>query len=88
MPPPGATGAPAALVGRPAAIVLLDRTGEWRHPSGMSESPYAIPLEELMRTARAPVTELVVEQPLQAAPPTDWSCGVPLGDGGCDADGE
>jgi hypothetical protein len=53
----------------------------------MTENQYAIPVEELMRTTRVPVTELVVEPPLAALPP-DWSSGVPLGDGGCDADGE
>ncbi len=66
----------------------LDMPGSRDHSSGMTESPYAIPVEELMRTTRVPVTELVVEQPLQVAPPPDWSCSVPLGDGGCDADGE
>ena len=54
----------------------------------MSESPYAMPVEEFLRTTRVPAAELVVEQPPLAVPPADWSSGVPLGDGGCDADGE
>ncbi len=55
----------------------------------MTDNPYAIPLEDLVRRAWIPVTEQVVEQPCPAPPPVDWSNGVPLGDGGVgDADGE
>jgi hypothetical protein len=54
----------------------------------MSESPYAISTEELFRRTWVPVTEQVVEQPVLATPPPDWSNGVPLGDGGCDLDAE
>ena len=54
----------------------------------MTDNPYAIPLEDLVRRAWVPVTEQVVEQPCPAPPPVDWSSGVPLGDGGGDADGE
>jgi hypothetical protein len=33
------------------------------HASGMSESPYAIPEEDLLDTARVPVAEQFIEQP-------------------------
>jgi hypothetical protein len=52
----------------------------------MSESPYAVPVEDFLRTTRVPTSEQVVEQAVPAAPPVDWSSGVPDGDG-CDADG-
>jgi hypothetical protein len=54
----------------------------------MTESPYAIPLEDLIRRTWIPLAEQVVEQPGPTVPPTDWSSDVPLGNDGCDADGE
>lgn len=54
----------------------------------MTGSPYAIPLEDLVDSARVPEAQQVVEQPERRRPrPDDWSSGVVLGggDGGdCD----
>ena len=56
----------------------------------MTENPYAIPVEDLVNSARVPVAELVVEQPERRFYGDD-SSGAPLfaGDGSLDAaDGE
>ena len=55
----------------------------------MTENPYAIPLEELVDSARVPVAEQLVEQPERRLV-SDWSAGpVPYGDGMAgDADGD
>jgi hypothetical protein len=55
----------------------------------MTENPYAIPVEDLVDSARVPLAELVVEQPERRFYGGD-SSGQPLlpGDGLCDADGE
>jgi hypothetical protein len=54
----------------------------------MTENPYAIPVEDLVRGSRVPVAEQVVEQRWAADAP-DWSAGGPVGDAdGCDADGD
>ena len=53
----------------------------------MSESPYAIPEEDLVDSARVPLAEQVIAQRWAADPP-DWSAGLTVGNGlGCDADG-
>jgi hypothetical protein len=54
----------------------------------MSESPYAIPEEDLLDAARVPVAEQVIEQPERRFF-GDLGGGDPLfGDAGGDADGE
>ena len=54
----------------------------------MSESPYAIPEEDLIDSARVPVAEQIIEQPERRFFAPDWSSGTILaGDGGHD-DGE
>jgi hypothetical protein len=56
----------------------------------MTENPYAIPVEDLVNSARVPAAELVVEQPERRFY-GDGSTGAPLYpmDGGLDAaDGE
>ena len=55
----------------------------------MTENPYAIPVEDLLDSARVPIAEQVVEQPERRFY-GDGSTGAPLfGDGGLDAaDGE
>jgi hypothetical protein len=55
----------------------------------MTENPYAIPVEDLVASARVPAAEQVVEQPEHRLP-VDWSAGLnPYGDGMAgDADGE
>ena len=54
----------------------------------MSESPYAIPEEELLNTARVPVAEQIIEQPERRFF-GDTGGGTPLlGDAHGDADGE
>jgi hypothetical protein len=53
----------------------------------MTESPYAIPLEDLVDSARVPEAQQVVEQPERRSYAADWSSGAVLGgdDGGdCD----
>ena len=67
-------------------VTLLDRAGERRHTSGMSESPYAIPEEDLLDTARVPVAEQIVEQPERRFFGDGGGGGTFLGD--TDADGE
>ena len=55
----------------------------------MSESPYAIPVEELVDSARVPEAEQVETRTEYRLPDSDWSDGLnPYGDGMCgDADG-
>lgn len=54
----------------------------------MSESPYAIPEEDLLNTARIPVVEQIIEQPERRFF-GDGGGGMPLlGDVHVDADGE
>ena len=54
----------------------------------MSESPYAIPEEDLLNTARVPVAEQFVEQPERRFF-GDAGGGAPIsGEPGGDADGE
>jgi hypothetical protein len=52
----------------------------------MSESPYSIPLEDLVDSARVPVAEQIVEQPERRFYAPDWSSGVILGGDDGDAD--
>jgi hypothetical protein len=53
----------------------------------MSESPYAIPEEDLLDTARVPVSEQVVEQPERRFYDNGWAGGGhPAGD--VDGDGD
>ncbi len=52
----------------------------------MSESPYAIPAEDLFGRAQVPVADQVVEQRWAVDPP-DWSAGLTVGDGCGDGDG-
>ena len=66
----------------------LDTAGERRHPSGMSESPYAIPEEDLVDSARVPMAEQFIEQPERRYFAPDWSSGTILGGDDGDADGE
>jgi hypothetical protein len=53
----------------------------------MSESPYALPLEEFTARFRVPVSEHVVGQAVaEERTDLDWTAGaVPLGDGAADA---
>ena len=55
----------------------------------MAENPYAIPVQDLVDSARVPVAEQVVEQPERRFYGDSGGAAVPLGDGGlvC-ADGE
>jgi hypothetical protein len=53
----------------------------------MSESPYAIPVEDLLDQARVPLAEQVVEQPDRRFYGPDGSGGPVFGQD-CDADGE
>jgi hypothetical protein len=56
----------------------------------MSDSRYAIPLDELVSSARVEAGDQVEEQPQVVPAPVDWSTGVhPYGDGmSGDADGD
>lgn len=55
----------------------------------MTESPYAIPVEDLVDNARVPVAEQVVEQPERRLVPDPPAGPHPYGDGmSGDADGE
>jgi hypothetical protein len=55
----------------------------------MTENPYAIPVEDLVDSARVPVAEHVVEQPDRRFYGSDSGSGPLFGDGlHCDADGE
>jgi hypothetical protein len=57
----------------------------------MSESPYAIPEEDLLDSARVPIAEQVVEQPERRFIGDSGGGTTFFGDGagaGCDADGE
>jgi hypothetical protein len=56
----------------------------------MTESPYAIPEEDLLNNARVPVVEQIIEQPERRFFGGDWAGGTILGwdGGGCDAGGE
>jgi len=54
----------------------------------MTENPYAIPVDELVRSARVPVADQVEVQVDPRLPPGDCaSVPLPYGDGG-DADGD
>lgn len=54
----------------------------------MTQSPYSIPLDELVDSARVPVAEQVVEQPERRFYGDDWSSGVIFaGDSGGDGGG-
>jgi hypothetical protein len=56
----------------------------------MTQSPYSIPLDELVDSARVPLAEQIVEQPERRFYAPDWSSGVIFGGddgGGCDAGG-
>ncbi len=52
----------------------------------MSESPYAIPEEDLLGAAQVPVAEQVIEQPERRFFAPDWSSGTILGADDGDAD--
>jgi hypothetical protein len=55
----------------------------------MTESPYAIPEEDLVKTARVPVAEQVEIQSEPRPDATVWTGPNPFGDGASgDADGE
>ena len=55
----------------------------------MSESPYAIPEEDLLDSARVPIAEQIFEQPERRFFGDSGGGTGFLGDGfGCDADGE
>ena len=66
--------------------VRLDNGQTAGHPSDMSESPYAIPEEDLLDSARVPVAEQVVEQPERRFFGDGGGGGTFFGD--ADADGE
>ena len=67
----------------------LDKSESAVHPSGMSESPYAIPEEDLVDSARVPVAEQITEQPERRFYDNGWAGGGgPTGDAHGDADGE
>ncbi len=72
-----------------------DAGGDWttdRVPGNalaMSESPYAIPVEDLVDSARVPVAEQVVEQPDRRLVSDSPAGPNPYGDGMAgDADGD
>jgi hypothetical protein len=56
----------------------------------MTDNPYAIPVEDLVATARVPRSEQVEVQPLPDGAHDDWAPGLyPYGDGaGEDVDGD
>jgi hypothetical protein len=55
----------------------------------MTDSPYAIPVEDLVDSVRVPVAEQVSEQPEIRPVPDSWAGPIPYADGmGGDADGE
>jgi hypothetical protein len=55
----------------------------------MTDSPYAIPVEDLLASARVPVAQQVVEQPEVRPVPDTWAGPIPYADGMAgDADGE
>ena len=68
----------------------LDNGPVLRDAPGMTEQRYSIPLDELVASARVPVSEQVEVQDQPRQPPTDWSAGVyPYGDGmSGDTDGD
>ena len=70
----------------------LDRGVAPRHPAGMTENPYAIPVEEFLARTRVPVTDQVELHVEPQTPPADASSGTGLygdGDGASgDADGD
>jgi len=69
--------------------VTLDNGGRAGDPRSMSESPYAIPEEELVRTARVPLTEQVQMQAEPRPDATIWQGPNPFGDGASgDVDGD
>ena len=69
-------------------VTDLDKAGQAGHPSGMTESPYAIPEEDLIDSARVPMAEQFIEQPERRFFAPDWSSGVILAGDGGDADGQ
>ena len=55
----------------------------------MTESPYAIPVEDLVDSARVPLAAQLEEQPEVRPVPDPWAGSIPYGDGMAgDADGE
>ena len=55
----------------------------------MTENPYAIPVEDLVDSARVPVAAQVVGQPELRPVPDSWTGPIPHADGMAgDADGE
>ena len=55
----------------------------------MTESPYAIPVEDLVNSVRVPVAEQLVEQPDRRLVSDSQTGPMPFGDGMAgDADGE
>ena len=55
----------------------------------MTENPYAVPVEDLVNSARVPVAEQVVEQSELRPVPSSWAGPIPYADGMTgDADGE
>jgi hypothetical protein len=55
----------------------------------MTESPYAMSVDDLVDSARVPVAEQVVEQPEPRPVHDSWGGPLPYADGmGGDADGE
>jgi hypothetical protein len=55
----------------------------------MTENPYAIPVEDLVNSARVPAAEQVVEHPELRAVPDPWAGPIPHADGmSGDADGD
>jgi hypothetical protein len=61
-----------------------------RHPAAMTDSPYAIPAEDLVAGARVDRADQVEVQALLEPGAGDWSPGThPFGDGaGGDVDGD
>ena len=67
---------------------VLDTATGLGNPRHMTENPYAIPVDELVRSARVPVADQVEVQADPQLPPGDCASGPPpYGDGG-DADGD
>ena len=92
MAPPGSAELRRVLAQRASGGEVtgrLDNAGTAGHPSHMSESPYAIPADDLFDSAQVPVAEQFVEQPQRRFFAPDAGGDGLFGEAfGGDADGE